>query len=339
MPKFKVASFNVEWMNHWFGPDSAPAAWRAKTAEGADVPTIARRAAKVIQAIAPDLLAIQEGPSRIEEMQLFVNDYMGGTYQVLGGRSGGQQRLYMLYDPGAVTSAALRPSSQLSMLLDPWMVDVDGDAVPNQYEFTRSPLVVDATLGGDSLEVIVLHTKSNFVNNGEKLWKDPATRQQYVVEALKSRRRISAECMRVREYVDARLDHDPKARIVLLGDMNDGPGRDRFEREYLTHSVTDIAIGTAFEPEKQFTHAQHDVAAGDRYTCVFDDFVTGEKNRKVLLDHILVSRGLYGKQGLRVVKDSGRVCHAEWQAQIASGGKKRQDRPSDHRPVAVDLRK
>lgn len=338
MPKFTVASFNIEWMNHWFGTDSAPAAWRAKTAEGADVPMIARRAAKVIEAIRPNLLAIQEGPSRIDEMELFVNDYLGGNYAVLGGTSGGQQRPYVLYAASTVTSAALVSSSELSMLLDPWMVDVDGDAVPNEYAFARAPLVVDATLGGVPLELIVLHTKSNFVNNGEKLWKNLATRQQYVVEALKSRRRISAECMRVREYVDARLDQDPDARIVLLGDLNDGPGRDKFEREYLTHSVTDIAIGTAFEPEKQLRHAQHDAVADERYTCVFNDFVTGEKNRKILLDHILVSRGLYEKKGLRVVKGSGRVCHAEWQDQVVREGRKRQDRPSDHRPVAIDLR-
>jgi predicted extracellular nuclease len=276
--KLKVASFNIEWMNHWFGPDSAPAAWKQKTQEGADVATTAKRAAAVIQSVDPDVL------------------------------------------------------------IDPWMTDIDGDGILNEYEFTRLPLVVDVTAGNESFKVIVLHTKSNFVNRGAQLWKDPATRPQYVREALLSRRRISAECQRVREYVDALLDADPDAKIAILGDMNDGPGRDVFERDYLTHSVTDITIGTAFEPEKQFAHAQHDVPAKERYSCVFDDFVANVKSRQVLLDHILLSPGLERRHGLRAVKGSGRVCHAEWEAEVVHGGQSRDDRPSDHRPVSVEFK-
>jgi hypothetical protein len=36
--------------------------------------------------------------------------------------------------------------------------------------------------------------------------------------------------MRIRQYLDARLDADPDAAIVVLGDFNDGPGRDLFEQ-------------------------------------------------------------------------------------------------------------
>jgi hypothetical protein len=186
------------------------------------------------------------------------------------------------------------------------------------------------------LQVIVMHTKSNFINQGQTLWDNPATRQQYVVSALKNRRRISTEGMRVRTYLDARMAADVKTPILVLGDLNDGPGLDYFEQYYLSHNVTDILVGSAFQPEWLFAHAQHDVPQADRYTAVFDDFVTAEKNKHVLLDHILLSPGLqHGK--LKKVAKSGRVRHAEYDAEVVDNGKNREDRPSDHRPVSVEL--
>ena len=60
--------------------------------------------------------------------------------------------------------------------------------------------------------------------------------------------------------------------------------------------------------------------------------------RRLLLDHILLSPGLLGTKGLRRVKNSGAARHAEYDAQVVKKGARRQDRPSDHRPVSVDLR-
>jgi endonuclease/exonuclease/phosphatase family metal-dependent hydrolase len=204
------------------------------------------------------------------------------------------------------------------------------------YEFTRTPLVIDLIIGGQELQIIVMHTKSNFINKGESLWKNEATRQQYIVAALKNRLRISTEGMRVRTYLDARLKQAPASRIIVLGDLNDGPGLDYFEELYLSHNVTDIMIGSAFQSEWTFAHAQHDVPEANRYTAVFDDFVTEEKNKHVLLDHILLSPGLR-RGALKKVPHSGRVRHAEYDAQVEDGGANREDRPSDHRPVSVEL--
>jgi hypothetical protein len=72
--------------------------------------------------------------------------------------------------------------------------------------------------------VIVMHTKSNFINQGQQLWDDPTTRQQYVFSALKHRRRISTEGMRVRAFLAATLANNPQANVIVLGDLNDGPG-------------------------------------------------------------------------------------------------------------------
>jgi endonuclease/exonuclease/phosphatase family metal-dependent hydrolase len=345
MPTVTICSLNVEWMNDWFTPDADPAVAfkQTFTRDGHTSTTseVATRTAGLIRALDADVLAIEEGPSRPGELGLFIQDYLSDQngqplYEFFLSDSGAQQRVGLLYKPGSVDSAQLAPHSEIGSLIDPWQADVDGDAVLDEYQFTRTPLVVDLTFGGRALRMIVMHTKSNFINQGQQLWDDPTTRQQYVISALKNRRRISTEGMRVRTFLDATLQSDPQANVIVLGDLNDGPGLDYFEELYLSHNVTDIMVGSAFQPEWIFAHAQHDAPAAERYTAVFDDFVTGEQNKHVLLDHILLSPGLR-RGGLKKVAKSGRVRHAEYDSEVVNNGQNREDRPSDHRPVSVQL--
>jgi endonuclease/exonuclease/phosphatase family metal-dependent hydrolase len=341
MATARVCSFNVEWMNDWFSPDAQDAAFRdhfTRDGEENDTAQTATRLADTIRAIDPDVLAIQEGPSRPAELALFNREYLADEYDAFLGDSGGAQKLGLLVRRGAVDSAQLATHADIAGLIDEWDADTDGDAVLDRYAFTRTPLVVDLSLGGHPLQIIVAHTKSNFINQGRALWEDPATRQNYIVAALTNRRRISAEGMRLRRYLDDRLTTDRSAAIVLLGDLNDGPGLDYFEERYLTHNVTDIVVGSAFAPERSFAHAQHDVIPTRRYTAVFEDFVPTPQVKRLLLDHILLSPGLTRRGApLRKLARSGAVSHAEYDANVTNDGARRQDRPSDHRPVTVDL--
>jgi hypothetical protein len=61
-------------------------------------------------------------------------------------------------------------------------------------------------------------------------------------------------------------------------------------------------------------------------------------NKKLLLDHVLLSPGLLGTGGLRRVPGSGAIHHAGYEAEVSGGGGPRDKRPSDHRPVSVQLR-
>ncbi len=345
MPSVKICSANMEWMNDWFTSDSIPVPTFRPTVtkEGhtSDTVEIVTRAAAMIRAINPDVLAIQEAPSRKTELDLFIQTYLTDDgvplYQSFLGDSGGAQKLALLYKPSAVDSAALAPHASIQNLIDDWSADVNGDAFIETYNFTRTPLVVNLGIGGARLQIIVAHTKSNFINNGASLWNNPATRQNYIVGALQNRRRISTEAKHIRTYIDGVLKVEPEARIIVLGDLNDGPGRDYFEEIYLSHNVTDLIAGSVFEPDFLFAHAQHDEPETQRYTAVFDDFVTGEVAKKLLLDHILISPGLRHRTGLRRVPQSGTVFHSEYNAQVVKNGMNREDRPSDHMPVGVRL--
>jgi len=336
----------MEWMNDWFGPDGAAPAFRPSfpdrddPAFTNDTHQTASRAAALIRAIDPDIMGILEAPSRQAELDLFVQQYLSDgdqpRYYTLLGDTGAAQKVGLLFKP--TLWVQLVPHFDIADLLDPWQADIDGDALLEAYSFTRAPLVVDVQLGGTMLRLLVAHTKSNYINNGQQLWDDPAQRQNYIVSALKDRRRISTEAMRMRTFLDGLLEADVTTRVIVLGDLNDGPGLDFFEASYLAHNCLDILLGSGFQPEWMLTHAQHDVPATGRYTAIFDDFVSGEPAKHVLLDHILLAPGLKGSHGLHREPGSGTVHHAEYDAQVSSSGQHRQDRPSDHRPVSVRLR-
>jgi hypothetical protein len=353
MPTLKLVSWNCEWMNNWFASGDGPPAFRLPTFttlenEVNDTVTTATRAAALIRDLDPDVLALQEGPSRLGELQLFIAQYLSDAgvprYDCLLSDSGGAQKTALLWKPGKVT-ATRTPHAQITGLIDPWLADVKGSAILEEYGYTRVPLVVDVTFGPHSFQILICHTKSNFINRGEQLWNDPAKRQSFIEAALLNRRRNANECQHIRDYLDDRLGAKSDARIIVVGDLNDGPGRDYFESLYLAHNVTDVLIGSVFEPERSFSHAQHDVAKASRWTAEFDDFVgirvpgqvdpVPQANTRVLLDHILLSPGFHGS-GLHK-SGAGRVGHSAYEAHLVNNGAKRQDRPSDHRPVGVTL--
>lgn len=333
----RIVNWNLEWMNHWFSGNDAPV-WGSNQLSEAQARVCAGRAAAVIQALQPDLLTLQEGPSAAAEMQLFLDEFLSDNgasqFEALIGRDGGAQKLYALRRIGGRVAAmdyALDDATE--ELAEVWDADVNGDMLLEGYDFTRLPLVVDIDpVGSAPIRVIVLHTKSKYVQFGASKWRDPNRRQEFVVAALEARRRISAEGFRLRGYLDALVEADPEARIVVTGDWNDGPGRDLFERSYLTHNVADIVLGSTFTPELIFHHPLISrVTANRLFTARFDDFVDEIDDRPLLLDHFAVSPALAGwVQGAD-------IGHDAYEAQVEGTGRNRTDRPSDHRPIVLDI--
>lgn len=333
----KIVDWNIEWMNNWFTGNSSPS-WGSNSLTADEARICAAKAAAVIDALEPDLLCLQEGPSAEAEMALFIGDFLsdaqGPKYEALIGADGAAQKLYALRRRDGKVAAMERATDPATRALaELWDADVNGDMLLEGYDFTRLPLVVDVDpVGSPPVRVVVLHTKSKYVHGGAAKWNDPARRQEFVVEALTARRRISAEGFRLRTYLDTLVADDPDARIVVTGDWNDGPGRDLFERKYLTHNVADIVLGSTFTPELIFHHPllAH-VPANALFTARFDDFVDEVTDRPLLLDHFALSPGLRDR-----VQGAG-IAHDAYEAQIDGTGAARTERPSDHRPIWVEL--
>lgn len=334
----KLVTWNIEWMNKWF-TGNASAAWGSSSLSNDDARIAAQKAANVIDDLHADVLCIQEGPSHVNEMNLFIEEFLSDgagnpRYEALIALDGRQQKMYVLRRvDGVVGSMDYAVDASTNSLLDDWQADVDGNMLLEAYDFTRVPLVVDVSMaGGRTLRVIVLYTKSKYVHGGESRWNNPARRQEFIVDALKARRRISAEGFRLRTYLDELLQNQMDAPFVVLGDFNDGPGRDFFERSYLTHNVTDIVLGSTFYPSLILHHPLiGNVAPPSLFTARFDDYVDDIVDRPLLLDHILVSPALADK--VTAVE----IAHAEFEAELTGTGAHRTQRASDHRPVWIEL--
>jgi len=345
----KVVSWNIEWMNNWF-VGQGRAAFRERyeprgrlQASIADVDALCRNVAQVIKDLAPDILSIQEGPSDPREMRLFVSTYLrgqtgGNLYEIFGGHDGGAQKAYILIRRNSSVTFPREPADEATLsLAEEWESDVDGDAHLRPYSFTRRPVVVDCDYEGQMVRVVALHLKSKYVHGGAALWSHPLKRKrrEFVREALRQRRRISAESMRVRQYLNDLLENKPHLPIIVTGDCNDGPGADYFEKRYLTHNVTDILLGSTYYPAFQFEHAfLHRLSQRQRYTAIFDDFVTGENGKLLVLDHILVSPVLKSGGGATIGLLNGGIGHQEFERAIDEGAATDREKfPSDHRPA------
>ena len=143
------------------------------------------------------------------------------------------------------------------------------------------------------MRIVNCHLKSKYVHQGKKLWTgSDADRQKFIRAALVNRRRISAEAFRIRTYLNELLALDPDRRLLLTGDLNDGPGFDYFERRFLTHSVVDSVFGSILMPEGRLVHPLIQRGKARPASAHFDDYVEGIMGKPLLLDHFGLSPAL-----------------------------------------------
>lgn len=128
---------------------------------------------------------------------------------------------------------------------------MDGDRTLLEYKFTRRPLVVCSTLkgSGEKLYNVVLHLKSKYVSRGQFMWTSGRVEEvdEFVNKSIAARRRIAAECLRVRNcIVDTIMRDAPNAAVIVSGDFNSGPGLDFFEEHYGIFDMLQSLLGTPF---------------------------------------------------------------------------------------------
>jgi hypothetical protein len=344
---FRFMNWNIEWLDHMFaGPDDKPqiAATNAEDQIN-DVPALCKQIAALIKEVDADVLAIEEGPSSLAKMQLFVKVFLDDTFHCFGGIDGAQQRVYILVKKtGKVQNARVHAAS-MEFLSKEWYFDVDGLFKLEPYKFTRTPLVVEAEIAveGDPTKkspifFMALHTKSKFIAKGKELWtsKNPNLQMDFIRKAVKNRRRIAAECARTRACIDKIIfSKHPNALILVAGDFNDGPGMDFFEEFYLLGDSIALLMGSPFAMKKllracllEHSHLEEN---DQLYTVVFNDFVDKVAEKKVLLDHIFISNNLD-----HCVSRVG-IAHDLFRKYSANPNGKRHERCSDHIPVFGDF--
>lgn len=356
MPKLKVASFNVEWMVSLFGgvwkqwdgtmPDSFPGkslgSIRLEPID--DVPALCERIAGVIEDVDAQIIGIQEGPPLKAQMELFVEEYLGGKYEVHSSNPNWQCVHALVRKPnpaGKVTSFAFDGEecaflkSQIPFY--PWGTFGVDDR--KKHRFDRVPLVLTFQPSANKrLRIVVVHTKSKFskLKKPEQWFNREA---EAITDALLARQKLSAEIYRLREFLVADLGREeaPPHAAVVIGDFNDGAYAELIEREFMIHNIIDEVVGSLLSPDTFFQHAMTPKVISESSTVSFPDPLEGGQIVNELIDHIVVSPGIW--RTASPFKLQAGSCKVETAAYDAHDDtelvRERGLRPSDHRPVSA----
>jgi len=328
----RFMSYNIEWFDDHFEPDNS-----LKT--DADSQKKLNGVAEVISAIDPDVIGITEGPntttttgerSTVAALEGFAA--AKGLRQrkaLLGYPSAGRQEIALLFDPDVV-DAEHAPGGQDGHKTNPpfnapFQADSDGDGIREIYRHYRPPLEAKLTRadGDPPIYIIVVHAKSKGIFSA-------MDRVHFERTSEKNRRKLFAECSSVRRRVDDWLDQD--RAIVVMGDVNDGPGHDYYENRF-GRSAVELIMGDIFEPERVLRYPVGRPKFG-RYgwepsTARFKDKFTDDMVN-ALIDHILVSRHV------TPVPDTAKVWNP-YQLDEAKPFKSALLDASDHFPVTLDV--
>jgi hypothetical protein len=214
------------------------------------------------------------------------------------------------------------------------------------HAFYREPQVLRFEYGGAKHEVIGAHLKSKFTGSSLPTRKPGQSFDAYIAahkkvrsflaKAHEARVKLSSEASYLRAYIDHRFSQEADPSILVVGDLNDGPGKEIMEREYLLHDLISNLQGEVFFAQRYLNHALFDQPEALRWTARFEDPIDPNRSNRILLDHILFTQALTrgGQSPLWVQSRAGRVEHLAFEEGEALYGK---GMLSDHRPVSITL--
>jgi len=358
MSQIKICTFNTEWMYSIFGaewtnwqPPTIPATFPgAKRGDIelepiADVHLLCRRLAGVIKGSKAQIIGIQEGPPRKDQMEAFVSQFLNNDYVVYTSNSTTQTIHALVHK--SVTHLITPWEFNILDWPKPWQdvpyypwgkIDV---ASRKKHDLFRHPLTLKLTTAANKqLFLMILHTKSKF--SKLKTAEDWIERKpEAILDALDVRAKISAELYRIRTLLDSELLGALKPKsIVIMGDLNDGPFAELIESEFLIRNIIDELSGTLLNPDAYFHHAMQPDVLRNAKTVRFPDPVQNGAIVEELLDHVLLSPGIWQRTGDFRLKAGS--CKVETElykkfddtTDINTG---RDQRPSDHKPVTFVL--
>lgn len=229
-----------------------------------------------------------------------------------------------------------------------WKAESGGNAehlefsIPQKHSHWRHPQVLQIDIGGSFIEIIGCHLKSKF--NNMRIGGRPDDEDFFenngplVAELIKARVKITTECADIRHYIDARFAEDENAAIIVAGDLNDGPGKERIERRFLYQDLIGALQGNIFFSRRFLNHALFDLAESERWSVFFNDAIDPRRDPHILLDHIMFSQSMTashsGVSTGYVARSHGGLVEHEVHHRVTSTRYK-YAMTSDHKPVSM----
>jgi len=312
---FKIASYNIKWFSRLFDDQNQ----LTLTDDDSQMFRVTKREqiesiAEVFKQIDADLYCIIEGPNTsqggrdtVAALENFAAHFNLRTNKALIGiTSVGQQEICLLYDPAKVNATHspkgsvidgninfadflegedLTPSPRFDQH---FVLDIEEDSVQEIFTFERPPLeatiqLLDGVNPAYEFELIGVHAKSKIVTGvAEEIFTK--------LNSLSNRRKLIAQCHWVRKRVEELIAADKN--VMVMGDFNDGPGLDFYERQF-GRSAVEITMGDMGNVDtllrNPFTRAKWNKNKGwSPATASFFQFES-RKTFNVLLDFIMVS--------------------------------------------------
>lgn len=346
MSTLRLATYNIEWMNNLFVKGQPELRTSPGTAMGRNPKsalTVAKRIAGVIEDLNAHIIGVQEGPSKLAQMQFFVDEFLDGAYAVSGIESG-TQSIYALVRKDCPIKAApyAETDAYYKRLLKPVVFQPWGEVNRGKaHKMVRPPALLRLTRAGgkDPVHLVIAHTKSQFTQGFSKKAfesREPKAMQ----EAILSRQKLSADVAAYRRHVtNVILEKRNASGVILAGDLNDGFTRSVFETEFLMQSLVDELRGSFRRQSALLDHVLNEAQLRHKEAFTVE-FRSPEKKgiTRELIDHILVTPALQQKDfWLRVRPGKARIEHEISKRHTNGTGAKPDDRPSDHFPVTAEF--
>ncbi len=329
----RVMAYNIEWFDDHFEPDNSLKNTQESQSKFNGV-------SSVISTIDPDIVGITEAPNTttttgqkntVQALENFASQYgLRQSRAMIGFPSPGRQEIAILYDPNVVT-ATHEPGGRAGAVKNPrfdeqFQVDSDGDKINELYKHYRPPLEakITRTDGEDDFWLLIVHTKSKGIFNSMDRFNFDRTSER-------NRRKLFAECQSIRKRVDEWLNDQRK--IIVMGDVNDGPGFDYYESRF-GKSAVEVIIGDLYNRQALLQYHLGRPEFGrfgwEPSSARFKDNFTNDLVN-VLIDHIIVSPD-FVTHG-----DSPTKVWNPFQLQEAEPLKSQMLDASDHFPVTFDF--
>ncbi|TNF57775.1 MAG: endonuclease [Rhodobacteraceae bacterium] len=339
----RIATWNIEWFDALFDAenrlvvDDRPSA-RYKTTRAQQIEAIA----KVLVALDADAVLVIEAPDQsrrrdsVAALEHFAQSFdLRIKRAVIGFANDTQQEIALMFDPFVIEARhdprgdeTGKKGSDVPPRFDSvFRIDLDIDATEDLVRFSKPPLELEVTtMSGRRLRIIGAHLKSKAPHGARN-------RDEIMRDSITNRRKQLAQAIWLRARIEEELRCGES--LIVLGDLNDGPGLDEYEGLFGRSSV-EIVMGPGEGPLALFDpHARRALQqrlGANPTTARF--YIDSEKRfMQALLDYILISADLMA------LGPSWRIWHPFDDPQCWKDPELRDAllTASDHFPVTLDI--
>ncbi|MCP4208546.1 MAG: endonuclease [Shimia sp.] len=297
----RIATYNVEWFSSLFDDQNRllmDEGWSGR--HGVTRAQQIEALGTVFTALDADAIMVVEAPDQgskrdtVLALERFAAAFkLRAKKAVLGFANTTQQEISLLFDPAELTprhdprgaQTGQKGATGAPRFDSTLRLDLDVDAKEDLVVFSKPPLELDVTTAaGRTLRLIGAHLKSKAPHGARN-------RDEVMKISIANRRKQLAQAIWLRRRIDEELAAGED--VILLGDLNDGPGLDAFE-DLFGRSSVEILLGSNGSPRMYDPHAEmalsHKLAAQPT-TARFHIEREG-RYLNALLDYIMVSEGL-----------------------------------------------